>query len=302
MAINRRQLAVLALLTLVWGLNWPVMKIGVSGSAAHPGGYPPLTFRALSMLAGLPVLGLALWALKVPLRVERAHWPALARLALPNMIVWHVLIIVAVQALSSGRAAILGYTMPVFSALWGVAFFGDRLSWRQSAGVLAAALGVTLLLAHEFGKLAGAPLAALAMLLAAATWAYGTHLLRRTALPQATLTLVFWMTALTTVVVSLCALVFEASQWRWPAPHTAWAIAYNAVGVFGFAHAAWFFLARSMPPVASTLSVMLIPVLGVFSGAFWLGEALHWQDFTAMALMVMAIGAVLLPWPLLRRR
>ena len=65
--------------------------------------------------------------------------------------------------------------------------------------------------------------------------------------------------------------------------------------VFGFAHAAWFYLARSLPPIASTLSVMMIPVLGVFSGAAALGEVLHWQDWTAMALMVVAIGSVL--WP-----
>jgi drug/metabolite transporter (DMT)-like permease len=75
----------------------------------------------------------------------------------------------------------------------------------------------------------------------------------------------------------------------------AWAIIYNAVLIFGFAHAAWFSLARSLPPVASTLSVMLIPVVGVFSGALWLREVLHWQDWTAVALMVAAIASVL--WP-----
>jgi len=65
--------------------------------------------------------------------------------------------------------------------------------------------------------------------------------------------------------------------------------------VFGFAQAAWFYLARGLPPVASTLSVMLIPVLGVFSGAVWLGEVLHWQDWAAVGLMVASIAAVL--WP-----
>jgi drug/metabolite transporter (DMT)-like permease len=40
---------------------------------------------------------------------------------------------------------------------------------------------------------------------------------------------------------------------------------------------------------------MFIPVLGVVSGAIWLGEVLHWQDFAAMALMVIAIASVL--WP-----
>ena len=54
-------------------------------------------------------------------------------------------------------------------------------------------------------------------------------------------------------------------------------------------------LARELPPIASTLSVMFIPVLGVFSGAWWLGEVLHWQDWTAVALVMLSIATVL--WP-----
>ena len=58
---------------------------------------------------------------------------------------------------------------------------------------------------------------------------------------------------------------------------------------------AWLMLARDLPPIASTLSVMFIPVLGVFSGAWWLGEVLHWQDWAAVALVMVAIATVL--WP-----
>ena len=71
-----RQLWVLAALTLVWGLNWPVMKVGVSGMLGAPLAYPPLAFRALSMVLGLPVLGAALLWLKVPFAVPRRHWRA----------------------------------------------------------------------------------------------------------------------------------------------------------------------------------------------------------------------------------
>lgn len=295
MTTTKRQLWVLALLTLVWGLNWPVLKLGVSGLPGAPAPYPPLFFRTLSMIGGLPVLALALVALKIPLVLPRAQWGQTFRLALPNMMVWHAVIIVAVQHLSSGRSAILGYSMPIFVALIGWALFGDRLGARQQLGVAAAALGIGLLLANEFGKLSGAPVAALAMLVAAAIWAYGTHRLRRAQLGVPLLTVVFWMTAMTTVLMALLTVLFERPQWRMPPPATAWAIAYNAVGVFGFAHAAWFYLARGMPPVASSISVMLIPVLGTFSGAFFLGEPLHWQDFAAIVLMVVALAAVLLP-------
>jgi drug/metabolite transporter (DMT)-like permease len=292
MALARRQLAVLAGLTLVWGLNWPVMKIGVT----H---YPPLTFRALSMLLGLPVLGLALVALRVPFTLPRTHWRELGSLAVGNMIVWHVLAILAVQHLSSGRAAILGYTMPVFSALWGRWLYGDRLSARQLLGVAAATLGVALLLWHEAARLAGAPLAAALMVVAAAVWALGTQQLRRTRIAVATLTLAFWMTAVTTVVMVILAALFERDRWALPSPVVTAATLYNAVLIFGYAHAAWFYLARTLPPVASTLSVMLIPVLGTVSGALWLGEQLHWQDGAAAALMVAAIASVL--WPARRQ-
>ena len=84
------------------------------------------------------------------------------------------------QALSSGRAAILGYTMPIFSALWGVAVFGERLRPRHVAGIVAAAVGVALLLWHEFGTLAGKPLAAHRHAGRRRVWALGTQQMRRT--------------------------------------------------------------------------------------------------------------------------
>lgn len=287
-SLTPRQWLILALLTVVWGLNWPIMKMGVTG-------FPPLTFRFICLLIGTPVLGLGLWAMKVPFQIPRLYWRELLVLAIFNMFIWHALIILAVQYLSSGRSAILGYTMPIFSALIGAWVFKNQLTSRAWGGVAAAALGVVLLLWHELSNLTGKPVGVVLALIAASTWALGTQLLRRTSIPLPTLTLSFWMTAMTTVVMGILAFVFEFDRWQEPST-THWAsILYNALLVFGFAHAAWFYLARSLPPVASTLSVMMIPILGVFSGAWALSETLHWQDWAAMGLMVVSIASVL--WP-----
>ena len=287
-SLTSRQWVVLALLTVVWGLNWPVMKLGVTG-------FPPLTFRMLCLLIGTPVLGMGLLAMKVPFRVPRPYWRELLVLAIFNMFIWHVLIILAVQYLSSGRSALLGYTMPIFSALIGAFIFQNQLSKRAWGGVFAAALGVVLLLWHELTNLSGKPVGVLLALVAASTWALGTQMLRRTTIPLSTLTLSFWMTAMTTLVMTVLAFVFESDRWQEPTPVHWMAILYTALLVFGFAHSAWFYLARGLPPVASTLSVMMIPILGVFSGAWALNETLHWQDWAAMALMVVSIASVL--WP-----
>lgn len=286
--LSQRQLVVLVILTLVWGVNWPVMKLGVRD-------FPPLTFRAMAIVLGLPVLALVLLVLKVPFRIAREHWRELFWLAMFNMILWHGLIIFAVKTLSSGRAAILGYTMPIFSAVFGALFFGNALRSRAWAGVAAAAVGVVLLLWHELTDLSGKPVGVAVALLAAATWAVGTHRMRRTTIPVPTLTLVFWMTTLTTVSMVLASILFERDQWKMPSPANMGAMFFNAVLVYGFAQAAWFYLARALPPVASTLSVMFIPVVGVLSGAWWLGERLHWQDWAAVVLMMVAIASVLLP-------
>lgn len=288
MQLSRKQFVLVILLTLSWGFNWPMMKMGVTG-------YPPLTFRAISLWIGVPILWLALRVMKVPFHVTRKDYRELFWLALTNMFVWHVLIILAISVLSGGRAAILGYTMPVFSALLGVAFFGAQMRSAQWLGVGAAAAGVSLLLFNELTSFAGNPLGVLMALGAAAVWALGTQKLRHTTIVASTLTLSFWMTLMTAVVLTLVSVIFERHLWALPPIKTWVAIVYNGVLIFGFAHAAWFTLARGLPPAASTLSTMMIPILGVFSGALWLGEVLHWQDWAAVALMALAISTVLVP-------
>ncbi|MDQ2735135.1 MAG: DMT family transporter [Pseudomonadota bacterium] len=264
------------------------MKVGVAG-------FPPLAFRTLSMWLGLPVLWAVLRVRRVPFMIARHDWRELGVLTITNMVVWHVLAILAVQALSSGRAAILGYTMPIFSALWGVALFGERLRPRFVLGIVAAAVGVALLLWHEFDSMAGKPLAAGAMLLAAAVWALGTQQMRRTTITAPTLAIVFWMTLITALVMSGATIVFERDRWTVPPGVTLASIAYNGVLIFGIAQPIWLIMARSLPPIASSMSVMLIPVLGTVSGAWWLHEQLHWQDGAAIVLVLVAIASVM--WP-----
>lgn len=287
-ALTTRQALMLIALTIAWGLNWPVMKVGVTG-------FPPLTFRTISLWIGTPLLGLGLLLLRVPLRVPRQHWGALFWLGVTNMFVWQALMVLAVQALSSGRAAILGYSMPIFSAVFGALFFGEHLRARAWSGVAAAALGVLLLLWHELSNMAGRPVGVVLALIGAATWAVGTQKMRRHTIPVSTPALVFWMTAMSTGVMTVLSVVFESARWMAPTPAVWGAVLYNGILIFALAQVVWFSLARALPPVASSLSVMMIPILGVFSGAWWLGESVHWQDWAAMGLMVLAIASVL--WP-----
>jgi drug/metabolite transporter (DMT)-like permease len=286
-SLSRKDWTLLALLTLCWGINWPIMKIGVNN-------FPPLTFRTLSMLGGLPAIWLVARMQNIPLVMPAGQAGAVARLAVSNMLVWHICIVLSVRLLSSGRAAILGYTMPVWAVLCGLLFYRERISRSAWIGIGCALTGALLLLSSEFANLAGQPLGSLLALTAAIVWGYGTVAMKRSKIEIPTISLTFWMLIMTMLVMATLAFVFERSLWRMPTAPEWFSILYNALIIFGFAHVAWFRLARTLPPVASSLSVMMIPVLGVLSGAWMLGETPQWQDYAAMVLIMVAMSTVLL--------
>ena len=98
-----KQLVLLVLLTIVWGLNWPVMKLGVQ----H---FPPLSFRMVSMWIGLPILAIFVVSKGLPLTIPRSYWGQLAKLTLFNMVLWHCLIIIAIPTFIS---SLWGMNVPV---------------------------------------------------------------------------------------------------------------------------------------------------------------------------------------------
>jgi len=286
--LTRRDLVLLVFLTLAWGLNWPVMKYGVQN-------LPPVLFRTICISGGL----VALWAYArltgVSLRVTPGRWGTIFKLAIPNAIIWHLLVVIALRMLPAGRSAILGYTMPVWVVIAGMLFFHERPTVRQSVGVLCAFAGMLLLLSSELREIAGRPQATLLVLAAAAAWGFGTHLMRRELRDMPTLALTFWMLTMTLGVMIVYTVLLERADWRLPQPGEWGAIVYNMVLAIAFCHAAWSHLARTLPPVASSLSVMMIPVLGVFSSVWFLGESPLWQDYVALLLILIAMAVVLLP-------
>jgi len=288
--LTRRDLVLLALLTLFWGLNWPVMKISVRE-------YPPLTFRLIGMLGGIAVIWAAARMQKAPLAIPEGRVLTVLKLAIPNMFIWHALIIIGVRMLSSGRAAILGYTMPAWAVIAGLVFFRDRISRSALLGIVMAMSGAMLLLSSEFSRISGQPLGTIAVLMAAAAWGFGTVLMKRTQIDMPTISLTLWMLSFATVGIAILVVMFELPQIRWPNQIEWLGIVYNAAIIFGFAHVVWFQLARSLPPVASSLSVMFIPVIGTFSGAWILGEEPHWQDYAAIVLILGAMSTVMFRRP-----
>lgn len=287
MMLRGRLLVGLIALTLMWGINWPVMKFSLRELS-------PIYFRALTMSSGALLL-YAWYALRGhSMRLPRSTWLTVLWLALPNVFCWHLFAILGVKELASGRAAILGFTMPIWTTLLAVVFFNERLSRRVLISCLCAIAAVLLLLGQELFNLSGRPLGVVWMQIAALAWALGTILMRRSQLALPTPTLTVWMMVISSSLFWLIAPLFEPTP-SWHFSPLMWvALLWGAAINYGVAQIIWFGLARELPATASAFSVMAVPIIGTLSATFIVGEVPHWQDAAAIVFVCVAIVCAVL--------
>ncbi len=132
-------LVFLAITSVGWGLNWPIMKQILTE-------WPPLSARGLTGIAG----GILLAALAVmrgqSLRVPQGQWPRLLLSAALNVTTWMTLMGLALLWLPASEAAVMAYTMPVWASLLAWLVLGERMSLARILALLMAFAGIAALM------------------------------------------------------------------------------------------------------------------------------------------------------------
>ena len=280
-------------LTLGWGINWPVMKAVLFEMA-------PLHFRSLCLFCGAAGLFVIARLSGLPIRIPQGQWARTIAIALVNTMGWNILAIYGVQLLASGRAAILGYTMPVWSVIIATWLLKEPFTKRRALGCVLGGAGLLLLLGEEIQAVGRSPLGAILMVGAAVSWAIGIIMMKRwpVSLPASSFTA--WQLVVSVLPIALFAIIFETGTFN-PFALSLWpmlGVFYNVFVVFIFCYWAWTRIVLIAPVGVSSLSIMMTPVVGVFSGMLLLGEIPHWQDYAALVLVVSALATVLLPAPI----
>lgn len=276
----------MALLTLIWGTNWPVIALAVREVSAW-------TFRALT----LPVAGILLLLLahrrKLPLAIPRQHWPMLLCSAWAFLALWNVATTLALTYIPSGQAALLGFTMPLWAALWSWLLFGHTLDGRQWLALLLGTAGVIVLMIPAFASYAHAPLGLVYGLASGAGWALSTVLLKHRPIPVPTTVLTGWQLLLASVPVIIGAWLLGDHQWFMPSASSLAAFIYITLVPMLFGNLLWFSLIQWLPPQLVSLSPIMIPMVAMVSGAIVLNEPLGWQQWLAMLLSASGLGLML---------
>jgi drug/metabolite transporter (DMT)-like permease len=282
-----RPYLLLACLAVVWGLNWPIAKIGLRD-------LPPFTYGTLRVATGLVVI-VAVLLLRRGLRLPSRHdLPIVVSVGIGQMAAGIALMNLALPLVSAGRSAILVYTMPLWVALIQLPALRAGGAARQLAGLCVGLVGIAVLLNpgaidwESTGELLGAA----GLILSAFLWAATTIHLRRHEWRSTPLDLMPWQLLIAVVPLAVAAMVLEAGrQIHWE-PTAVVAVLFS--GPLATALAFWLSqsISRSLSPLATTMGFLAVPVVGLAASSVMLGEPLTLLDLAGAATTFLGIVLV----------
>jgi drug/metabolite transporter (DMT)-like permease len=275
-----------AILSLVWGFSFLLIKIGTDG-------YAPFQVAFGRMLAGAAVLLVALAARRERMPRGIGVWWRLAVAAvLLNALPW-ALFAYSEQLVPSQLAAIANATSPLWGMLLAlVALREDRPTRRRLAGLALGFAGVLTVLGAWQGFSGANPLGTVLALLASLCYPIGWIWVRRTlgGRPESHLALSGTQLLLGAAEGAIAMAVGSGLPQHFPLGPT---LAVLALGVFGtgIAMLLQYGLVAEVGPTVGQSVTYVVPVVATAAGVLLLGEALHWN--TVVGAVVVLAGAAL---------
>lgn len=279
--------ALMVLLCVLWGFQQVAMKFATAEIS------PILQAALRSGVAAVLVFCWARWRGIALFSHDKSLRPGL--LAGFLFALEFVFIFVGVDHTTVSRMVVFLYTAPCFTVL-GLHFFvpGERMGWRQGAGVLLAFGGlVTAFIDKTAG---GSLLGDVFGVLAALFWAATTVLIRATELAKVTATkvLLYQLVVSAVVMFPLSWLVGERGV-AVVSALTFWAMAYQIVVVAFISYLAWFWLLTRYLAGRLLVFSFLTPLFGVGFGMVLMNDQPSLHFFAAAAMVVSGIVLVNLP-------
>ena len=265
--------------TVLWGLNWPAMKVVVDA-------VDPWTFRAFVLVIAAATLFALARAQGQPLALPR-HLRLAILVPAATVTGWHMFSAYGVTLVGGGRAAIIAFTMPFWTMLLSLWWLDERPTPRRLVALALGMTGLTLLIVDEGAAVAAAPLGVLFMLAAALSWATGTVAVKARDWRVSPLVLTAWQLALGAVPIAAVwagrGAEFDAAALS---PVAWFAFAYTIFVAMVFCFYSYIRFVTILPATVAAIGVMAIPAVGLAGSAVLLGEPIRLVDLAALALVI----------------
>jgi drug/metabolite transporter (DMT)-like permease len=278
-------LAFLAITSICWGFNWPIIKFLL-------GQLPPLTLRGATGVIGAGVLAALAMARGQSLKVPAAVWPRLLLAALLNVTGWMVLMGLAMMWLPAGEAALIAYTMPVWASMLAWPVLGERPTVLRTIGLAMAFAGLASIMGGNGLTATEAKLPGIAMALGGAFgFALGTVLSKRLPIHLPAIPAAAWQIGIGCLPIAIIGLGIESTHLERVTPLGWWLLLYAVVIQFCVAYLSWFAALARLPASVAAIGTMAVPIIGVTASALALHEPLGPGQIAAL---VFTLGAVAL--------
>ncbi len=274
-------LGALALVALLWGYNWVVVKVGLQYAA-------PFTYSALRNLIGaVVVFGIAA-VLRRPLRPQALGMTALFGLfqtaGSAGLAMW------AVHIGGVGKVSFLTYTMPFWLLLLAWPVLGVPVRGAQWAAVGLALPGLVLVL--EPWDLRGLASSLLAIG-AGISWAIASLIVKRLRASREVepLSFIAWQGIFGSIPLIAVALLTAESFPIWNASFIS-ALTFSAVPANALAWVLWLYVLDKLPITTAGFGSLAVPVVGVLAAWIQLGERPGLLEGVGMGFLVMALAVL----------
>lgn len=273
--------AAIALLCLVWGLNWVVMK-----QATHV--FPPVLFTTYRFILGSSVLLIIAYFKNIPIP-QREDWKWVILGGILQTAFFNTAVQIGMQYLNAGFSSVLSYSMPLWVAIMAHFLLGEKLTRHKIAGISLGLVGLVVLLNVSGG---GVWWAIVLTLTGALAWACASILVKLKLQHCDVLQYTTWQMVVGAIVLSIYSALFENGttiQWSWNAIGY---LLYNGVLASALAYFLWTYILSNTEAGKAAISMLAIPIIGTIGGVILLNESLYWNTLVGMALILAGIWLV----------
>jgi len=284
---RRTATALLVLVILFWGANWPVMKFGLGYIA-------PLSLVAARVVLGALTL-FVVTAVTGNLHLPRRNdWPIVLGIGLLQMTGFMALVTIALQVVPAGRSSILAYTTSLWVVPGAVLLLRERLGRLKLTGFLLGLTGVAVMF-NPLGFDWGDPHVVIGnglLLLAAVLWAALIVQIRYHRWESSPLELAPWQLSIAALIlVPLAAAVDHGDTIRW-SRNLDLVLAYNGLVATAFCFWAITTVNRALPAITTSLGTLGVPLASVIFAAIFLGERITVTNMLGLALIGSGLACV----------
>lgn len=278
------------MLCAIWGSTWAFIKIGLRD-------LPPITFAGIRFIIAVSVLLVIAYLRRARLPRTNAEWRVIAITGILQFTLNYGLIFWGEKYISSGLAALLQATIPLFGLLIAHRLLPEEpLTITKLCGIVLGLAGVAVIFSDQLrlGDI-WSVWGSAAIILGALAAAYSNVLVKAEGAKFDLSVLVAGQMLCGLVPLLIFSLIKEGNPLalRWT-PAAIFSIVYLALVGSVAAFMLYYWLVRHMDVTNTQLIALVTPVVAVLLGVMFLDEALTWRIALGGLGIFMGIGLIIL--------